>query len=46
MREVVEELVTVNTSTGSRQVPALVAMVLKVRQKVIESGSSASFRSS
>jgi hypothetical protein len=41
MREVVEELVTVNTSTGSRQVPALVAMVLKVRQKVIESGSSA-----
>ena len=41
MRQVVEELVTVNTSTGSRQVPALVAMILKVRQKVIENGSSA-----
>jgi len=41
MREAIEGPVTINTPSGSRQVPALVAMILKVRQKVIENGSSA-----
>src|SRR4051812_43810686 len=45
MQNGLEELVTIRTSDGgAQQVPAVVAMFLKVRNKVIETGSPRQFR--